>query len=102
MLTPDERAEVLAEVRSGRSVLLDVRPALEFAAGHVPGAISIPFGELQGRLDELPRDRGVVTCCRGPYCPMAVDAARLLTAAGLRARHLDLGAPELLSGPPQA
>lgn len=99
VLTVEERAEVLAALRRGRATLLDVRPAAEFEAGHLPGARSIPLGELPGRLAEVPRSRPVVAYCRGPYCPMAVDAAALLRAAGYRARHLDLGPADL---PPPA
>lgn len=94
-LEAPEREALLAELRSGRSTLLDVRPAAEFEAGHLPGARSIPFDELPSRLGEVPRDRPVVAYCRGPYCPLALDAAELLNRAGYRARHLDLGVPDL-------
>ncbi len=95
VLDPATRAQALAEVARGESTLLDVRPGVEFQAGHLPGARSIPLGDLPLRLHELPADRGVVTHCRGPYCPMALDAAHLLTSRGYRARHLDLGVPDL-------
>jgi rhodanese-related sulfurtransferase/DNA-binding transcriptional ArsR family regulator len=98
-LTPDERQEVLAELRGGRSTLLDVRPAEEYRAGHLPGARSIPLGELAARLGELPRSRPVIAYCRGPYCHLAVDAVELLRAAGLRARHLDLGVADVPPAP---
>lgn len=95
VLDPAEREEILARVREGSVTLLDVRPAREFAAGHLPGARSMPLAELPGRLRELPRDREVVAYCRGPYCPMASEAAAILRAAGFTARHLDLGFPDL-------
>lgn len=94
-LSPAERAEVLEQIRRGESTLLDVRPAEEFAAGHLPGARSIPLEELPSRLAELPRQRPVIAYCRGPYCPLATRAVALLAAAGFRARHLDLGVPDL-------
>jgi rhodanese-related sulfurtransferase/predicted transcriptional regulator len=94
-LTAAERAEVLEEIRRGESTLLDVRPAQEFAAGHLPGARSIPLAELPARLAELPRQRPIIAYCRGPYCPLGAGAVELLTAAGFRARHLDLGVPDL-------
>jgi rhodanese-related sulfurtransferase len=94
-LPPEERRELLARIRSGEVTLVDVRPAEEYRAGHLPGARSIPVGELRERLDELPRRGEVVAYCRGPYCPWARDAAAILAAAGFRARHLDLGVPDL-------
>ena len=99
-LEAPEREALLAELGRGGSTLIDVRPAAEFEAGHLPGARSIPFDELPSRLGEIPRDRPVVAYCRGPYCPLALEAAELLNRAGHRAQHLDLGVPDLaLPGP---
>jgi rhodanese-related sulfurtransferase len=72
-------------------VVLDVRPESEFAAGHIPGAVSIPIDELPERLAELPQDAEVVAYCRGAYCVFAHEAVRLLTAAGRRATRLTDG-----------
>jgi rhodanese-related sulfurtransferase len=94
-LEPDEREQLLARIRRGEVTLLDVRPGAEFRAGHLPGARSIPLHELASRIDELPREREVVAYCRGPYCPMALEAVSLLERAGYAARHLDLGVPDL-------
>lgn len=99
VLAPAEREAILAELDRGRTTLVDVRPPEEYRAGHLPGARSIPLPELPARLGELPRSRPVVAYCRGPYCPMAVDAAALLRAAGFRARHLDLGAADVTPPP---
>ena len=74
--------------------MLDVRPAEEFAAGHLPAAISIPLADLRRRLRELPRDKEVVAYCRGPYCAFAHKAVRVLKQAGFRARRLEDGLPE--------
>ncbi len=95
ILEPAEREEIVSLVRAGAVTLLDVRPREEFEAGHLPGARSMPLDELRERLRELSRDREVVAYCRGPYCPMAAEAASLLRAAGFTARHLDLGVPDL-------
>jgi rhodanese-related sulfurtransferase/DNA-binding transcriptional ArsR family regulator len=95
VLEPAEREELLARIRRGDATLVDVRPAEEYRAGHLPGAHSIPLAELRARLGELPRDREVVAYCRGPYCTFAADAVALLASAGFRARHLDLGIPDL-------
>ena len=83
-------------------MLVDVRPAEEFEAGHIEGARSIPIDELEDRLAELPADREVVAYCRGPFCAYAHEAVRTLQAAGRRARRLEEGWPEwrLAANPP--
>jgi rhodanese-related sulfurtransferase len=86
--------ELLERVRSNAVVVLDVRPADEYVAGHLPGAISIPVPELDRRLSELPPDREIVAYCRGRYCVMAVKAVDVLRSRGFRARRLELGLPE--------
>jgi rhodanese-related sulfurtransferase/DNA-binding transcriptional ArsR family regulator len=85
------RAELLRRAQAGVVVVLDVRPAPEFAAGHIPGAVSIPIDELPDRLSELPADVEVVAYCRGAYCVFAHDAVRLLKAEGRRAVRLSEG-----------
>lgn len=88
------RDELIARMAKGEVVLVDVRPAHEFAAGHIDGARSIPLDELQERLAELPAGREVVAYCRGPFCAFAHDAVRQLRAAGHEARRLQEGWPE--------
>jgi rhodanese-related sulfurtransferase len=88
------RDELIARLHKGDVVLVDVRPAEEFAAGHIEGARSIPIEELEGRLAELPADREVVAYCRGPFCAYAHDAVRQLQASGRQARRLEDGWPE--------
>lgn len=75
-------------------VVLDVRPAEEYAAGHVPGAISIPVTELRRRLKELPKNKGIVAYCRGSYCAFAPQAARYLHKKGYRTSVLEAGLPD--------
>jgi rhodanese-related sulfurtransferase/DNA-binding transcriptional ArsR family regulator len=82
------RDELLQRVRAGQAIVIDVRPAEEYVAGHIPGAVSIPLDELAGRLAELPLDQEIVAYCRGAYCVLAHDAVRLLTAHGRAARRL--------------
>ena len=84
-------AELLRRVRRGAVTVLDVRPVEEYRAGHIPGALSIPVGELTARLNELPKNREIVAYCRGPYCVMAVDAVKLLRKKGFKAHRLDQG-----------
>ena len=81
--------EQLQRLAKRRNVtVLDVRPAEEYAAGHIPGAVSIPLDELADRLSELPDDGQIVAYCRGAYCVLAHDSVRLLTARGRDARRL--------------
>ena len=79
--------ELLRRLRAGSTVVLDVRPAPEYAAGHLPGAVHIPLEQLADRLAELPADREIIAYCRGQYCVLAHDAVRLLSSHGLTARR---------------
>ncbi len=88
------RDELVARLRNGEVVLVDVRPREEFEAGHIEGARSIPLEELEDRLAELPDDCEVVAYCRGPFCAYAHDAVRRLHASERPARRLLEGWPE--------
>jgi rhodanese-related sulfurtransferase len=88
------REELLDRLRRGNAVLVDVRPADEFASSHIEGARSIPLDELERRMDELPGDAEVVAYCRGPFCAYANEAVRRLQAEGRSARRLREGWPE--------
>jgi rhodanese-related sulfurtransferase/predicted transcriptional regulator len=88
------RDELVARMARGDVVLVDVRPAEEFAAGHIERAQSIPIDELKSRLDELPRDREVIAYCRGPFCAYAHEAVRTLRGDRRPARRLEEGWPE--------
>jgi rhodanese-related sulfurtransferase/DNA-binding transcriptional ArsR family regulator len=81
-------------IRNGEVVVLDVRPPIEFAAGHIPSARSIPLKELAERLRELPKRRQIVAYCRGPYCVLSDDAVLLLRKKGFRVARLNIGLPE--------
>jgi rhodanese-related sulfurtransferase/DNA-binding transcriptional ArsR family regulator len=91
LLEPVDEEALRTRVRRGEVTVLDVRPPEEFAAGHIPGALSVPLPELARRLSSLPRRREVVAYCRGPYCVLAVEAVRLLRARGFRAVRLGDG-----------
>lgn len=88
------RDELRKRLRRNEVVLVDVRPAEEFDAGHIAGALSIPLEELEDRLAELPGDSEIVAYCRGEFCAYAHEAVRALRAAGRTARRLDGGWPE--------
>lgn len=93
-LEPIDNDELVRRVRSGEVTLLDVRPPEEYAAAHLPGAISVPLADLPARLSELRKRREVVAYCRGPYCVMALDAVDLLRRHGFRANRLEQGVAE--------
>ena len=83
--------ELLRRVKHGEVTVLDVRPSEEYRAGHIPGAVSIPLGELKARFKELPKRREVVAYCRGPYCVFAVEAVELLRKKGFTAHRMQEG-----------
>jgi rhodanese-related sulfurtransferase len=89
-----DREELAARLRSGEVLVLDVRPASEFRAGHIAGARSAPITELREHLDGLPKDTDVVAYCRGPYCIFADEAVTELGETGIRAMRLIDGFPE--------
>lgn len=83
-----------ARMADGLVTLIDVRPADEFAAGHLPGARNVPLADLETRLAELPFGIDVVAYCRGPWCVLAFEAVALLRREGRTAHRLDGGLPE--------
>jgi rhodanese-related sulfurtransferase/DNA-binding transcriptional ArsR family regulator len=91
------REELADRMELGDLVLIDVRPGLEYASGHLPGAISVPPDQLE-RLDDLvgtvAPETDVVAYCRGPYCVFADDAIRYLALRGRQAKRLAEGVPE--------
>jgi len=86
-----KRTELPDLMQDGEVVVLDVRPALEYDAGHIPGAVSTPLPELEMFLSKIPKDHEVVVYCRGAYCVLAYDAVKTLTSRGRRARRLQDG-----------
>jgi rhodanese-related sulfurtransferase/DNA-binding transcriptional ArsR family regulator len=89
-----DRDGLATRLKDGAVVVLDVRPAAEFGAGHIAGARSVPIGELRKQLKALPADAELVAYCRGPYCVYADDAVRELGRKGFRAARLEDGYPE--------
>src|SRR3990172_1409602 len=87
------REDVAGLVRAS-ALLLDVRPRAEFESGHLRGAVNIPIEELSAKVDELPRDRKIITYCRGEYCLFADEAAHLLRSHGFDVVRLEGGWPE--------
>jgi rhodanese-related sulfurtransferase len=89
-----DREGLATRLHEGAVVVLDVRPAAEYGAGHIAGARSVPIGELRRHLKALPADAQVVAYCRGPYCVYADDAVRELGRKGFKAARLEDGYPE--------
>ena len=85
---------MLKRARDGLVTVLDVRPAEEYAAGHVPGAINVPIDRLEGYLAKLPKRKEVIAYCRGPYCLMSFEAVEKLRRRGFKAKRLENGYPE--------
>ena len=92
-LEPVSRRELEARLKAGDIVVLDVRPAAEYEAGHIPGARSVPVSALR-RLRSLAKDTEIVAYCRGPYCAYADEAVRQLRRRGFAAKRLEDGYPE--------
>lgn len=90
-MTAVDRRRLLARIRSGEVVVLDVRAASEYEAGHIPGARSVPLAELEQALSTIPKTREIVAYCRGSYCGLSEKAAALLRSKGYRAISMDDG-----------
>jgi rhodanese-related sulfurtransferase/predicted transcriptional regulator len=93
-LEPVDREELLKKVQRGTVTVLDVRPAEEYRAGHIPSAVSVPLSDLKRHLAKLPKSREVVAYCRGPYCVLAIEAVKALRARGFRAVRMEEGVSE--------
>ena len=86
--------ELRQHLKDGSVILLDVRPAEEYGAGHIPGARSVPLAELRAHLRQLSKRREIVAYCRGPYCVLADEAVKLLRSQGRKAYRLEVGFPD--------
>jgi rhodanese-related sulfurtransferase/DNA-binding transcriptional ArsR family regulator len=93
-LEPVSREQLLELSRAAAVTVLDVRPPDEFALGHLPGAVNIPFRELEARLAEFDPAQEIVAYCRGPYCVLSYEAVAALRARGFKVRRLEDGLPE--------
>jgi rhodanese-related sulfurtransferase/predicted transcriptional regulator len=95
-LEPLTLNELFARLDDPELIILDVRPQVEYAQGHIPGARSIPIDELEGRLSDLSPEQEIVAYCRGPYCVFADEAVEILTKHGYRAHRVRAGYPDWL------
>jgi rhodanese-related sulfurtransferase len=93
-LEPMDRSKLMKLAKSGKVTILDVRPEDEFAAEHLPHAISVPLSSLKSLMSKLPRDQQIVAYCRGPYCVLATEAVEMLRKKGFQAARLSDGIRE--------
>ncbi|THD83713.1 metalloregulator ArsR/SmtB family transcription factor [Aliigemmobacter aestuarii] len=91
---PLSRDELEARLAEGSVTLLDVRPADEFALGHIAGAMNVPLATLPEALPQLADGAEIVAYCRGPYCIYAHQAVAALRRHGLAARRMEGGLPD--------
>lgn len=88
------REELAQRMAEGSVTILDVRPADEFAMGHIPGARNVTLADLEKIAPMLDPAIEIVAYCRGPYCVYAHQAIAELRKRGLKARRLEGGFPE--------
>lgn len=93
-LEPVDKPKLIKRAKAGEVVILDVRPEDEYLAGHLPHAKSVPLGELEERLKEIPPEAEIVAYCRGPYCVLSQEAVRLLSAKGFKIKRMADGIAE--------
>jgi rhodanese-related sulfurtransferase len=93
-LEPLTASELRDRLRKREVTLIDVRPEVEYRAGHIEGAISVPVEKLKARFSEFPRSKPVIAYCRGPYCVFAVDAVEQLRKRGFKSFRLAVGYPD--------
>ncbi len=91
---PVARTELARRMAMGAVTVLDVRPADEYAAAHIPGAVNVMVSDLATFADGVDAGAQIVAYCRGPYCVYAHEAVAALRARGLDARRMEGGLPE--------
>jgi len=88
---PVSSAELLKRIKDGTGLTIDVRPALEYRAAHIPGAVNMPVDDIANHIADIPPTSDIVAYCRGPYCVFAYEAIEVLRPAGRQARRLHGG-----------
>jgi ArsR family transcriptional regulator len=91
---PVSREDLAARLAEGSVTVLDLRPADEYAAGHIPGAVNAMLADLERIIPTLAQGTEIIAYCRGPYCIYAHQAVAALRKRGLKARRMDGGLPE--------
>ncbi|NIF30893.1 metalloregulator ArsR/SmtB family transcription factor [Enterobacter sp. Ap-916] len=83
---------LLARLEQG-ALLLDVRSAEDYSAGHIPGALNIPLEKLEQHLSDLPRDRDILAYCGGRFCVLSRQAVAFLRQKDFMVQRVDDGFP---------
>lgn len=78
--------ELLKRLENDEVTLIDVRPKEEYSSGHIAGSISVPLKEIKDDNITLPKKKDIIAYCRGPYCVMAAEAAKILSSKGYKVR----------------
>ena len=91
---PISRDTLARRLKTGGVVVIDVRPAEEFAEAHIAGARNVPLDQLDAFIADHNGQTEVIAYCRGPYCIYAYQAVSALQARGIPARRLKGGLPE--------
>ncbi|MCU7550490.1 metalloregulator ArsR/SmtB family transcription factor [Chitinophagaceae bacterium LB-8] len=86
--------ELMTRMKSGKTILLDVRPEVEFNSGHIPGAVNIPIEQFLDRTEKLSKSKQYIVYCRGPFCVFADEAVQILSQEGFKAKRLQEGFPD--------
>lgn len=77
--------EELAERMENENVtLIDVRPKEEYNSGHIPHAVSLTLTDIKAKKYKLPKNKRIIAYCRGEYCVMAAEAAKVLNSEGYK------------------
>ncbi|MHB9014338.1 MAG: ArsR/SmtB family transcription factor [Ignavibacteriaceae bacterium] len=84
VLEPISMKELQSKIKKNEITIIDVRPKEEYINGHLPGAVSVPMSELKSKIKNLPAGKEIIAYCRGKYCVMAPEAAKILTGKGFK------------------
>ncbi len=85
-------------LKSGDSVVIDVRQPNEYQAGHVKGAIFIPVDSVLSRINELPKDKKLLfICAAGVRSGLACEMAASMGIATERLFNIEEGTPTWIS-----
>lgn len=93
-MEPISREELLRRAKNDGVTVLDVRPQVEYEAGHLPDALNLQLSDLEARLKDLPKDKEIIAYCRGAYCVLSFEAVAKLRRKGYKVRRLEEGYPE--------
>lgn len=83
-LEPISMTELSKRIKNQNITLIDVRPKEEFKSGHIPTAVSLTISDIKNGLFKIPKSKQIVAYCRGEYCVLAAEAAKILSSKGYK------------------